>query len=209
MTTHHRSAKQTVNRRVLAVIERLDVALQTTTRSDTVVAQALHAIEQAERGPQNRDDDDYLPGIDTAHALALVRALLPYVEAARKRPGCEGCDKDLPAGLGVDAPGPVAPRSDRELATAVNALLHQALGTAPCESACTHIVSGRWTALGVANVVGRRGGGPVSDGERAARADLETYRNELLGAPEAVLPPRPPPLEAIDAAIAALGGQPA
>lgn len=38
---------------------------------------------------------------------------------------------------------------------AVNVLLHHAIGATPCETACTHQVSGAWTALGVSNVIGR------------------------------------------------------
>lgn len=39
----------------------------------------------------------------------------------------------------------------------VNLLLHQALGVEePCDTGCTHVVEGEWTALGVANVIGRQ-----------------------------------------------------
>lgn len=38
---------------------------------------------------------------------------------------------------------------------AVNAALHPN-GVAACETACTHVVAGRWTALGIANVIARR-----------------------------------------------------
>lgn len=49
------------------------------------------------------------------------------------------------------------PVSDRVVRDAVNSLLHAGLGVdEPCESACTHVVTGPWTALGVANVMGRR-----------------------------------------------------
>lgn len=36
---------------------------------------------------------------------------------------------------------------------AVNAALHA--GAKPCEHACTHVIVGRWTALGIANVIAR------------------------------------------------------
>lgn len=37
----------------------------------------------------------------------------------------------------------------------VNETLHKALGAEPCETACTHLVVGQWTALGIANVIAR------------------------------------------------------
>jgi hypothetical protein len=37
---------------------------------------------------------------------------------------------------------------------AVNAALHA--GARPCATACTHVIVGRWTALGIANVIARR-----------------------------------------------------
>jgi hypothetical protein len=91
---HHRTARDVVERRVLAVIDRLDVAMQFSMVDTSVSAQTLHAVEFALRGPQGRDDDDYL-SIDPDEALALVRALLPFVREARRRPGCEGCSKCL------------------------------------------------------------------------------------------------------------------
>ena len=36
---------------------------------------------------------------------------------------------------------------------AINAALHA--GAKPCETACTHVIVGRWTALGIANVIAR------------------------------------------------------
>lgn len=92
---HHRTAKEVVSRRVMAVIDRLDVAMQFTEVDSAVSAQTLHAVEFAINGPTGRDDDDYLPGIDTSDGLALVRALLPFIRAARQRPGCEGCSTCL------------------------------------------------------------------------------------------------------------------
>jgi hypothetical protein len=43
------------------------------------------------------------------------------------------------------------PTSD-EVRDAVNAALHNG---EPCTSACTHVIVGRWTALGIANVIAR------------------------------------------------------
>jgi hypothetical protein len=43
-----------------------------------------------------------------------------------------------------------------DVRNAVNDLLHRALGVDPCASACVHVVAHSWTALGVANVMGRR-----------------------------------------------------
>ncbi len=38
---------------------------------------------------------------------------------------------------------------------AVNLALHQVMGvTVPCDHACTHLVSGEWTCLGLANLAG-------------------------------------------------------
>lgn len=44
---------------------------------------------------------------------------------------------------------------DTSLGARVNEMLHQALGEEPCASACTHVIKGEWTALGVANVFTR------------------------------------------------------
>lgn len=38
----------------------------------------------------------------------------------------------------------------------VNAAFHRAFDVEPCESACTHFVTERWSALGIANVFARR-----------------------------------------------------
>lgn len=44
--------------------------------------------------------------------------------------------------------------TDRNL----NVALHSLLGVAEvCETGCTHLVAGEWTALGLANVAGRTG----------------------------------------------------
>jgi hypothetical protein len=37
----------------------------------------------------------------------------------------------------------------------INDALHRLMGVDPCRSACTHFLAGRWSLLGVANVVGR------------------------------------------------------
>lgn len=74
-----------VVRRVRSVVERLDVALQFTHVDTSILHQACHAVEYALRGPRPRRDDDYLD-VDADQALALVRALLPFVLAARNRP---------------------------------------------------------------------------------------------------------------------------
>lgn len=87
---HVRTAPAAVGRRLTAVVDRLDVALQFKSVDAAVLAQTLHAVDFAIHGPPGRDDDDYLPGISESEALALVRALLPFVAAARKRPGMEG-----------------------------------------------------------------------------------------------------------------------
>lgn len=42
---------------------------------------------------------------------------------------------------------------DDEVRDAVNAALHGDIE--PCENACTHIIVGRWTALGIANTIAR------------------------------------------------------
>jgi hypothetical protein len=96
---HHRPAKDVVNERVLAVIDRLDVAMQFSTVDTYVASQVIHAVNFAWRGP-TRADDDYLK-IETADAIALVHALLPFIRAARNRPGCEGCAKCLPDQFGT------------------------------------------------------------------------------------------------------------
>lgn len=83
------SPRDIVTRRVAGVIDRLCVAMEFSTLDTPVLAQALHAVEIAAKGPTGRTDDDYLPGIETDEALALVRALLPFVKAARHRPGPE------------------------------------------------------------------------------------------------------------------------
>lgn len=44
--------------------------------------------------------------------------------------------------------------SDRTPADFLNAILHG--DDPPCETACTHVIADGWTALGMANVVGRR-----------------------------------------------------
>lgn len=44
-----------------------------------------------------------------------------------------------------------------EVGAVVNARLHQTFeGAEPCETACTHVVIGFWTALGIANTISRR-----------------------------------------------------
>lgn len=84
-----REPRDVVISRVAMVVERLDVAMQFTAVDPSVAAQTLHAVEFAVRGPSGHTDDDYLPGIDIDEGLALCRALLPYIRAARRRPGPE------------------------------------------------------------------------------------------------------------------------
>jgi hypothetical protein len=47
--------------------------------------------------------------------------------------------------------------ASEEVFLAVNRLLHEAIDPhiEPCATACTHVVNGWWTALGVANVIRR------------------------------------------------------
>jgi len=53
----------------------------------------------------------------------------------------------------VQWPGPLPTVSIRDT---VNAVLHNGLGIEePCATACTHVIAGSWTVLGVANVIGR------------------------------------------------------
>lgn len=48
----------------------------------------------------------------------------------------------------------------------LNAVLHMLLGfTKPCQTACTHVIDGRWTALGAANVLARVPSGAASSPE--------------------------------------------
>lgn len=47
-------------------------------------------------------------------------------------------------------------RLQDEEAVKINVRLHALLGVeSACQTACTHVVQGEWTALGVANVLGR------------------------------------------------------
>lgn len=87
---HHDGPPEVIARRIAAVVDRLDVALQFSTVDTAVIAQALHAFEFALNGPPCRTDDDWLR-VDASEALKLVRALLPFVAAARDRPGFEYC----------------------------------------------------------------------------------------------------------------------
>lgn len=43
---------------------------------------------------------------------------------------------------------------EQTIADAINRQLHAP--DEPCETACTHVVIGQWTMLGIANVAGRR-----------------------------------------------------
>ena len=44
----------------------------------------------------------------------------------------------------------------RKRADHLNAVLHKLLGVwTPCQTACTHVIDGEWTALGAANVLAR------------------------------------------------------
>ena len=88
VAVHVRTNRQVVERRVLAVIERLDVSIQGAHNDIATVHQALHAVQFALEGPPDRDDDDYLH-IHADEAVALVRALLPFFDGARRRPGVE------------------------------------------------------------------------------------------------------------------------
>lgn len=85
-----RRAPEIVLKRVAAVVDRLDVAMQFTAPGTACAAQALHAANYAMHGPPDRSDDDFLPSIEWDEAYALVVALLPFVNAARRRPGPEG-----------------------------------------------------------------------------------------------------------------------
>ena len=91
-THHHDTARAVVIRRVSAVIDRLDVAMQFTEVDTAVAAQVMHAVRFAFMGPPSKTDDDYLK-IEPVQAFALVEALLPFVRAARQRPGFEGCSQ--------------------------------------------------------------------------------------------------------------------
>lgn len=73
-----------VTRRVAAVIDRLDVAMQFHVVDTAIAAQVLHAVDFAVNGPTPRRDEDWLHGIDMAEGLALVRALLPFVRSSRR-----------------------------------------------------------------------------------------------------------------------------
>lgn len=35
----------------------------------------------------------------------------------------------------------------------LNAALHALMGADPCESVCTHVITGKWTALGLASFI--------------------------------------------------------
>lgn len=43
----------------------------------------------------------------------------------------------------------------QETADKLNEALHALIYRRPCKTACTHVVVGTWTILGIANVVGR------------------------------------------------------
>lgn len=64
---------------------------------------------------------------------------------------------------------------DQEVREAVNALLHRGFDAEPCESACTHVVHGRWTALGIANVIARQQA--IEGDARASARSLRRMRN--------------------------------
>lgn len=49
----------------------------------------------------------------------------------------------------------VPDQSAETVRDAVNKKLHWGFGAVPCQSACTHVIVGRWTALGIANVIAR------------------------------------------------------
>jgi hypothetical protein len=70
--------------------------------------------------------------------------------------GCERYWNAAPDGT----PDPSTPRPNPDdepdnphIADTVNAMLHRPFGSAPCTTACTHVISGQWTALGIANVL--------------------------------------------------------
>lgn len=54
----------------------------------------------------------------------------------------------------------------------LNRVLHA--GAKPCRSACSHVIAGRWTALGIANVLAR-----VRDGEPPERTPAERILSKL------------------------------
>ena len=67
-----------------------------------------------------------------------------------------------------------------DVAVALNSMLHSSLGVGtPCATACTHEVVGSWTALGVANVIGR-----AHDRDMASMAGpldwVEVFRKALM-----------------------------
>ena len=61
--------------------------------------------------------------------------------------------------------------SEREVRDVVNQVLHGA--AKPCEAACTHVIVGSWTALGIANMVER-----ADVSERVMRESLKQARSE-------------------------------
>lgn len=83
------SPAEIITRRIAAIVDRLCVAMEFTTVDTAVAAQTLHALTYAVHGPSDRTDDDFLPGIEADEAIELIRSLLPYVRAARERPGPE------------------------------------------------------------------------------------------------------------------------
>lgn len=71
-----------VSNRVRAVLGRMEVALQFSKGDTATLAQTFHALEFAIRGDRLPDSPPW--DIDADDALALVRALLPYLRAARR-----------------------------------------------------------------------------------------------------------------------------
>ena len=84
--------------------------------------------------------------------------------AGRGYPSSDRPASDLAPPPRGPAPG-ARQRRPNPVRDRVNELLHQALGVdEPCDTGCTHVVEGEWTALGVANVIGRRAQPGVVDG---------------------------------------------
>ena len=83
---------------------------------------------------------------------------------------------------GLNAPSARYKKDPRKTASVVKAAAsdinrwtHASFGLPPCQSACTHVVQGQWTALGLANVAARRYVAPE------AWADPETLAEYLDG----------------------------
>jgi hypothetical protein len=100
------------------------------------------------RSVQSRCRCGHGPGYHAPHCHALASMTKPeYCD-------CERYWNTNPDGA-PDPSHPPASNDSDHIADVINAMLHRPWGSAPCTTGCTHVISGSWTALGVANVLRR------------------------------------------------------